>query len=147
MLDRVDEQCLLTAMLDGFELGNQTRGVVAGAFGRAGALGSRSDVVFGEPDRYGVQPTLEAAVDRGCDQDVTDHLRRPHPKERLTSEHEGAEVQGSFTFRRYPIRVHLDQHVDRAHESRDWKLRECESLSGALKSRRICFWPKHRDRP
>src|SRR5205085_1278046 len=69
MLGSVEEHDLIAALLDRLGLGEQAGGVIAAAFGRAGAPFGRASVSVAEPHGDSLGPALEIGADRAGDQE------------------------------------------------------------------------------
>src|SRR5215475_6890144 len=93
MLDRVEPDHLVTTLAGGLGLGDEGRGVVAGAFRLARAAGRGAAVVLGEPDGDRLDAAGEVGAGGRGDEDKETLGSGPDPETDLGRHHERAQVK------------------------------------------------------
>ena len=140
----VEEDDLVAAVLDRLGLGDEARGVIAAAFGGAGAAGRGAGVVGREPDADRLLAALEIGADGRGDHHEPVFRRRTDAEKRLVGEHERAQVEAAVAARD-PLDVDLDQLLDRAQERRLGQHGHRQPLGRGLEAARVLLGAEQGD--
>ena len=136
MLGGVEEDDLVVAARDRFGLRDEAGGVVAAAFGRAGAAGRGAGIVA-DPDRHGGRAGLEIVARRAGDDEVFVLLGRAHAEEGLGGDHEGAQIERAALDGGEPVAVGAHKLLDAFEEQRLGQRGHGEPLGGLVEPRGI----------
>src|SRR3546814_18095448 len=93
MLGGVKEDDLIVPLGDRLALRDEARGIVAAAFGGAGAARRGAGIILRHPERHRGRARLEIIADRRGDDEEMILGRRLHPQEHLARIHEGAQIE------------------------------------------------------
>ena len=129
----VEKDDLVAAVPDRLGLGDEARGVIAAAFGGAGAAGRGAGVVGREPDADRLLAALEIGADGRGDHHEPIFRRRADAEKGLVGEHERAQVEAAVAARD-PFDVGLHQLLDGAQERRLGQHRHRQALGGGLEA-------------
>ncbi len=142
VLDGVEEDHLVAAVLERLLLGQQARGAVTARLRRAGAPGRGTDVVLRQPQRDWPEGAGEVVAGGAGDDDKAGRVAGTDAKGDLVGEDEGPQVQRGPLPVRHPNAVGLHQELAGLDEHVLRQLRQSHAPAGARHTCGVALGPK-----